>query len=98
MDVRNAKGEKVELVVGMWYVGVNWEQPIYINKGLPCNDRGEPLGLEAMIARDDTGRCDYGAIAQYVGDGEFYDQGCDEPTDFNAYEYIVESHMGKIAA
>ena len=39
-----------------------------------------------------------GEIAQYVGENEFYDDGCDEPTDFRAYDYIVESHMGKVAA
>ena len=71
-DVRNAKGEQVALVPGMWYVGMN---------SLTCSIQGE------------------GAIAQYVGEGEFYDEGDDEPTDMlNAYEYIVESHMGKVAA
>lgn len=71
-DVRNAKGEQVQLVVGMWYVGMNW-----------------------LLNDNDSGA---GEIAQYVGDGEFYDQGCDEPTRMQDYEYIIESHMGRIAA
>jgi hypothetical protein len=37
-----------------------------------------------------------GEIAQYVGDNEFYDEGSNDPTDFQRYEYIVESHMGKL--
>ena len=37
-----------------------------------------------------------GEIAQYVGENEFYDEKAEEPTDFGAYDYIVESHMGKI--
>jgi hypothetical protein len=69
MDVRNGKGEKVELVPGMWYVGMN---------SLTCSMQGE------------------GEIAQYVGEDEFYDEGCDEPTRMQDYEYIVESHMGRL--
>lgn len=70
MDVRKQDGTKAELVVGMWYVGMNW------------------LGNV-----EDTGA---GAIAKYVGDNEFYDDGCDQPTRMQDYEYIVESHMGRI--
>lgn len=69
MDVRNAKGEQVQLVPGMWYVGMN---------SLSCSMQGE------------------GEIAQYVGEGEFYDEDCDEPTDMQDYEYILELHMGKL--
>jgi hypothetical protein len=39
-----------------------------------------------------------GELAQYVGNGEYYDEHATEPTDFGAYDYIVEQHMGKIAA
>lgn len=70
MDIRNSKGEQVELIPGMWYVGMNYLEQV-----------------------EDTGA---GEIAQYVGDGEFYDEGCDDPTDMQAYEYILESHMGKL--
>lgn len=80
MDVRNAKGEKVELVVGMWYVG--------------CNVRDDAPMIPAA-----NWHWGSGAIAQYVGENEFYDEGEDEPTNFrDHYDYIVESHMGKISA
>lgn len=99
LDIRNKDGKQVELVEGMWYVGVNWNQPVYLNnKAQFSNEHGEPLGMEAIIGRDNAGRCDYGEIAQYVGEGEFYDEGCDEPTRMQDYEYIIESHMGRIAA
>ena len=37
-----------------------------------------------------------GEIAQYVGDGEFYDEGAETPTDFDDYEHIEFSHAGKL--
>lgn len=36
-----------------------------------------------------------GEIAQYVGNGEFYDEGADTPTRMDRYDYIVFSHLGK---
>lgn len=53
------------------------------------------VGMNSLENDHDSGA---GEIAQYVGDGEFYDEGCDEPTRMQDYEYIVESHMGRIAA
>lgn len=72
LDIRNKEGKQVELVEGMWYVGVNH-----------------------LDSDSDSG---YGEIAQYVGNDEFYDEGSDEPTRMQDYEYLVESHMGRIAA
>jgi hypothetical protein len=77
MEVRNAKGEKAELVNGMWYVGVN-------------------LSKDAPMIPAPNWHWGSGEIAQYVGDNEFYDEGCDEPTDMRRYDYIVESHMGRV--
>jgi hypothetical protein len=51
------------------------------------------VGMNWLESVEDDGA---GAIAQYVGEGEFYDEGCDEPTRMQDYEYIVESHMGKL--
>jgi len=31
-----------------------------------------------------------GAIAQYVGEGQFYDEGADEPTDMRYYDYLIK--------
>ena len=76
MEVRKADGSKTELVVGMWYVGVN-------------------ISADAPMIPAANWHWGAGEIAQYVGDGEFYDQGCDEPTRLQNYDYIVESHMGK---
>ncbi len=39
-----------------------------------------------------------GEIAQYVGDGEFYDDDAEGPTRMQDYDYIVFSHMGKVTA
>ena len=65
------------------------------------NTRGEQVTLvEGMwYVGMDSIECTLqgaGEIAQYVGEGEFYDQGCDTPTDMEAYTYILESHMGKL--
>lgn len=84
MDVRNANGEQVALVVGMWYVGVNRDQGISFD---------EPL-LPMIPASNWHWGC--GEIAQYVGDNEFYDEHADEPTRLQDYDYIVEQHMGKL--
>jgi hypothetical protein len=73
MDIRNQKGERVELVPGMWYIGMN---------SLSCSTQGE------------------GAIAQYVGDGCFCDENYQDADyqepDMQDYEYLRESHMGKL--
>lgn len=31
-----------------------------------------------------------GAIAQYVGGGEFYDEGADSQTDMRYYDYLIK--------
>ena len=81
MDVRTVSGEKAELKVGMWYVGVNWLH----NLCGPEDGRPDP---------------DFGAIAQYVGDGEFYDDedeyGECKPVRMQDYEYIMEQNMGRL--
>ncbi len=81
MNVRNAKGEQIALVVGMWYVGVNLED---------CSGESVP------IIPGPNWHWGAGEIAQYVGDGEFYDEHADEPTRLQDYDYIVEQHMGKL--
>lgn len=81
MDVRTAEGKQTELIVGMWYVGVGNLDSIDPPPMIPAENWHHHAG----------------EIAQYVGDGQFYDEGCDEPTDFDRYDYIVESHMGKLA-
>ena len=35
-----------------------------------------------------------GCIAQYVGNGEFYDDDAEDATDMRGYDFIAESHMG----
>lgn len=37
-----------------------------------------------------------GAIAQYVGNGEFYEEDHDFPTDMRSYEYIGFSHVSEV--
>lgn len=78
MDIRKADGSKTELVVGMWYVGVNF-----------CDD------APTVLAPNWTWGS--GPIAQYVGEGEFVDDGpTDETAAMHRQDYLVESHMGKI--
>jgi hypothetical protein len=72
MEARNQKGEKVELVAGMWYVGVE------------VIDQEPPR---------------YGVIAQYVGDGEFYDDDKYDPQEVQMqrhYDYVLEQNMGSL--
>jgi hypothetical protein len=77
MNARNAKGEQVSFVPGMWYVGVNVKD-------------------DAPMIPANNWHWGAGEIAQYVGENEFYDDGCDDPTDFSVYDYLVECHMGKL--
>lgn len=81
MDIRKADGSKTELVAGMWYVG--------------CNVKDDAPMIPAP-----NWHWGSGTIAQYVGDGEFYDDGPIEPIDetraMRRYDYLVESHMGKL--
>ena len=77
MDIRNAKGEKVELIPGMWYVGVN-------------------VSSDAPMIPAANWHWGAGEIAQYVAGGEFYDDGAEQPTRMQDYDYIVEQHMGKL--
>jgi hypothetical protein len=35
----------------------------------------------------------YGALAKYVGDGEFYDsENAEEATDMRGYDFLIEQH------
>lgn len=45
------------------------------------------VGMNWLRNVDDNGA---GEIAQYVGDDEFYDEGCDEPVRMQDYEYLLE--------
>jgi hypothetical protein len=87
MDVRKDY-KQAGLEVGAWYVGVNYEGYIEVNS-------------DGTLSKDHLNICEYaqpeyGAIAQYVGNDEFYDEGCDEPTRMQDYEYIMFSHAGKM--
>jgi hypothetical protein len=48
--------------------------------------------LGAQISEHDN-TDEAGAIAQYVGDGEFYDDDSDTPIRMQDYDHIVFSHM-----
>lgn len=37
-----------------------------------------------------------GALAQYVGKGEFYDEGEDTPMRMDRYDYLVFQHQGTL--
>lgn len=51
------------------------------------------VGMNWLESIEDTGA---GEIAQYIGDGQFYDEGAEEPTRMQDYEYLLESHMGRL--
>jgi hypothetical protein len=72
---------QAEPILHAWYVGMNWQD---------CSREG--FAREMLFADRDAPR-GASAIAQYIGAGEFYDQGETEPTDMRAYEYLVFSHM-----
>jgi hypothetical protein len=81
-----------EPVIGGWYVGYGWTPPVSLQ------DDGTLGPLSAVLAEPDSTQD--GAIAQYVGDGEFYaeDWGVsrDEPTRMQDYDHIVFSHQGRL--
>jgi hypothetical protein len=77
-----------EPILGGWYVGYGWTPPVYIQ------DDGSLGPLSAVLSEPDPTQD--GAIAQYVGEGEFYDEDCDEPTRMQDYDHIVFSHQGRL--
>jgi hypothetical protein len=89
MDVRNAKGEQVALVPGMWYVGANWMGNIEVT--------ADGKVVKDYINTREYTQPEYGEIAQYVGYEEFYDEGQgDVLVRMQDYEYILEQNMGKL--
>lgn len=90
MDVRSVKGDKVDLVVGMWYVGVKVRDDAPMipadNWHWGCGELGQYVGNGEFYDDDSDEPVDFGGYDYIVEQhmGKIHDQRAEDEHNYNA--------------